>query len=57
MEKKIGLIIFPNIITEQWGYCLKVGINQFHMFLIWQSQNSIYLWKNTEAEAKTEEQD
>ena len=20
MEKKIGLLIFPNIITEQWGY-------------------------------------
>ena len=22
-KKKIGLLIFPNIITEQWGYCLR----------------------------------
>ena len=40
MKKEIGLLIFPNIITEQWGYCVaflhfnlkSLGTVFLHMF-------------------------
>ena len=29
-EKKIGLLIFPNIITEQWGYCHMLNFSIYY---------------------------